>query len=109
LESIGSKLKGFREKAGLNQRELAIACGWSVEDNQGQGRISNYERSIREPSLSDLENLAHGLGVRVVDFFQDDTKHRAVTFSAVVEFISNADKRTLRRLGHMITDVLSEH
>lgn len=42
----------------MTQPELAKACQWS-----SQGRVSNYERGLREPKSGDIALLAKALGV----------------------------------------------
>lgn len=42
----------------MTQPELAKACGWG-----SQGRVSNYERGLREPKSSDVAAIAKALGV----------------------------------------------
>ncbi|MGJ8524133.1 hypothetical protein R84981_002851 [Carnimonas sp. R-84981] len=56
--SIGGRIKKARLDAGMTQPELAKACGWA-----SQGRVSNYERDLREPKSSDVEVLAKALRV----------------------------------------------
>jgi len=61
---LGTRLKQAREAAGLNQRELAAACGVSAM------AISKYERDLSLPSSRVLMRLAEALGVRVEYFFR---------------------------------------
>jgi len=42
----------------MTQPELAKACGWD-----SQGRVSNYERGLREPKSNDVTAIAKALGV----------------------------------------------
>ncbi|MHB0775400.1 LexA family protein [Halomonas sp. WWR20] len=57
-ETIGDRIRKARKRMGLTQPELTAACGWD-----SQGRISNYERDLREPKRTDLEKLAKALDV----------------------------------------------
>lgn len=59
---IGSAIRKARMAAGINQAAVAEACGW-----ESQGRVSNYERGLREPTLSDLDKIAKAVRVRLVD------------------------------------------
>ncbi|TDX29134.1 phage repressor protein [Modicisalibacter xianhensis] len=59
-ETIGDRIRKARKRMGLTQPELTAACGWD-----SQGRISNYERDLREPKRPDLEKLAKALDVSV--------------------------------------------
>lgn len=53
-ETIGSRLKWARVRAGYSQGELAVACGWGKNPAEAQSRVSNYERNAREMTLDDL-------------------------------------------------------
>jgi SOS-response transcriptional repressor LexA len=57
-ESLGQRIKRFRNIAKLSQAALAKACGWD-----SQSRVGNYEKDTREPSLGDIELMAKALGV----------------------------------------------
>lgn len=52
---LGERIKYLRQKQGLSQAELARML------NCTQAALSQYERGIREPSLSDLGNIADTL------------------------------------------------
>lgn len=60
------RIARFRKDAQLTQAELADACGWE----SGQGRIGNYEKDKREPSLTDLKNLCRALGCSMTDLVE---------------------------------------
>lgn len=57
--TFGARLQYWRNKARLTQGELAKKVGWK----DAQNRISNYERSKREPSHSELIALCKALDV----------------------------------------------
>ena len=64
---IGQNIKEARKAKRLTQKDLGERCGWS----DAQTRISNYETDFREPSLSDLSNIAENLGLslsRLIDY-----------------------------------------
>lgn len=68
------RIARFRKDARLTQAELADACGWE----SGQGRIGNYEKDKREPSLTDLKNLSMVLGCSLTDLVEGhDTASRS--------------------------------
>lgn len=64
---IAKNLRALRDRAGMTQLELGLACGWS-----GQGVIGNYE-SLRpkanQPSPERLVTIARVLGVSVAELF----------------------------------------
>jgi transcriptional regulator with XRE-family HTH domain len=66
---IGKKLAQTRKAAGFSQTELAEKCGW--ED--GQSRVSNYERGTRSPDIYDLERIAKACSTSVPEMLYPDT------------------------------------
>jgi len=61
--SFGDRLKQARYVAGMNQPELAEACGWVTDNGPAQSRIANYEANSREPTLGDIILMAQALGL----------------------------------------------
>lgn len=98
---IGLIIKKFRERAGMTQREFAAASGWSVDDNVGQRRVSNYERQLREPKISDLEAMSKALGITLVDFFLDQDSDEATALS-LAEYKEGVDSLTDRELAELL-------
>lgn len=64
--NIGDKIKRARENAGLRQKELANLVGITGKGD-GQGVISNYENSRREPSLAVLTRIAGVVGLTLTE------------------------------------------
>ena len=62
ITKIGEKLKFYRKKLGLTQRELGIKSGVSYTS------ISDYEKGKAFPRKRSLEKLANALGVDVSEF-----------------------------------------
>jgi len=60
METLGQRIRAYREAAQLTQAELARRCGW---ETGGQARIGNYEKDRREPSISALLKIAEALNV----------------------------------------------
>lgn len=60
LTDLGARIKAAREHAKMSQTDLAVACGW-----RNGSRVGNYEQGTREPSLSDLAQIAAETGVRM--------------------------------------------
>ena len=58
--TLGARIREARQAQGISQAALAELCGWE----NGQGRVGNYERNEREPSLSDIQRIAQEAGVR---------------------------------------------
>lgn len=62
------RLARYRKQSGLTQAELALACAWE----NGQGRIGNYEKDKREPSLDDLRKLSKVLNRSLMDIIDGE-------------------------------------
>lgn len=58
--TFGERLQQARQARELTQSQLALALGW---EDRGQGRISNYERDTREPTLHEIERLSTELRI----------------------------------------------
>lgn len=67
MKTIGTLIKEARERAGLTQPQLASLCGW-----ESQGRVSNYEKDIRQPKIEDLKKLALVLKVSMSELIGEE-------------------------------------
>ena len=59
--ALGGAIRQLREKAGLSQEELADRAGLS------RGWVSEIESGRKSPMWRTVEQLAGGLGVRMID------------------------------------------
>lgn len=66
-DTLGARIARLRKQAGLNQRNLAEACGWA-----SQSRVGNYEKNTRLPSIDDLKLIAAALNVTLAELAGDD-------------------------------------
>jgi transcriptional regulator with XRE-family HTH domain len=84
------RLKTAREKADISQAKLGelAKCG-------GQGRIANYERGDRWPSIDDILRLAKAVGVSAEFLIFGPSKDRTSKETVV----SSSDRELLRQLG----------
>ena len=57
------KIRLFREKAGMSQRELATAIGVS------QAAVAQWETGAAQPTLDNLRKAAEALGCNPGDLF----------------------------------------
>ena len=64
--SLGRDLRGLRKARGITLKELALKIGRSV------GFLSQIERGISEPSMSDLRRIANAFDVPTSWFFMVD-------------------------------------
>lgn len=58
---IGSRIKHFREKQGMTQKQLGEKCGIDAAN------IRKYESGKQNPKLDTLKKIAKGLGVHAWD------------------------------------------
>ncbi len=69
-DEFGKRLKYWREKRGLSQRELARKSGVLAQS------ISNYESGqALNPALLRIEWILGALEVSIVDFFSEEINH----------------------------------
>tara|TARA_A100000171_G_scaffold43210_1_gene45087 strand:- start:2791 stop:3471 length:681 start_codon:yes stop_codon:yes gene_type:complete len=73
MNTIGSKIKHYRQAKGWSQAKLAEACGWA-----SQSRVGNYELDRREPSMRDLTRIAEALDITIHDLVDNRPMIRAV-------------------------------
>lgn len=64
---VGTRIKQFRKKAGITQREMATRLGLSYST------YSNYENNLREPGINVVENVAKVLGIPITDILGVDS------------------------------------
>lgn len=65
MSTFGKNLKFERERAGLNQKQLALLIHTS------QQRISEWECDKVEPTVSNIVAIAHALNACYDDLFDD--------------------------------------
>lgn len=66
--SIGEKIKSYRNKAKLTQKDLAEKSGISLR------ALSNYESEIRDPSMEVIIKISDALGVDPLDIVDKEVK-----------------------------------
>jgi len=71
---IGARLRGLRRQKKMSIRELAAACGISVNT------LSLIENERTSPSLHTLQLLARGLGVPLATVFEEEKAENALVF-----------------------------
>lgn len=92
---IGNRIRKFRTKKGLSQKEMATLTGIPYST------YSNYENNNREPSLEQLNKIANVLGISLQNLvFQGsiytemniDTDEEATLYLGI---ISNLEKMNI--------------
>ena len=63
MEWVGREIKGLRKAKNLSLQQVASSCGKSI------GFLSQVERGLSTPSISDLHQIAEALGVQISWFF----------------------------------------
>lgn len=61
---VGWNLRRIRVSAGVSQEQLAVDAG---VDRTYVGRV---ERGVENPSVGNLDKLAHALGVPIIELFR---------------------------------------
>jgi transcriptional regulator with XRE-family HTH domain len=69
---LASKLREIRDRLGLSQDGIIERLG--LRDYIERGKISEYERGVREPDLLTLKAYAAAAGVSVDDLIDDDVR-----------------------------------
>jgi len=101
----------------MTQPELARACGWLSEDGSpAQGRVSNYERGIREPTIQDVWEIGKATGKNITYFYDvegpeetpsENPPQKAKIYSSLKELISSArDSGESELLEDLLLEVL---
>jgi SOS-response transcriptional repressor LexA len=92
---IGKLIRAHRDILGWSQEELALKCGW---ENNGGGRVSNYENGSRAPSLADLERISKAFDVGLKDFLFESptaTQDIAHTMAGITPFATLYELRSI--------------
>ena len=65
LKAFGLLIRQHRADMGISQEELGLRC------NLDRTYISGLERGVRNPSLTALATLAHGLNITVSELLEN--------------------------------------
>ena len=94
-EALGADVRGLRKSRGLTLSELALRMGRSV------GFVSQVERGLSSPSISDLRAIAEALDVPTSWFFANESQNEDE-----LGLIVRADSR--RALGTAESGIVEE-
>src|SRR5262245_14982998 len=78
-EPFGTRLRSWREHAGMSQTQLADAAGVD------QGALCRWERGLGEPEIAAVERLAVALGMSAVELLtgrRANSRRRAIRLTA---------------------------
>ena len=92
-KKLGQNIKRARNNKGVSQTQLAEMLGWQ----SGNSRISNYENGTREPSLSDLDQIAKVLDTSIISLLLDPAElpngvSAEELASVIIAFFSGTDE-----------------
>ena len=82
---IGEKIKSFREKQGLTQKELGSLCGMA------DSAIRKYESGAVKPKMTTVSRIAKALGVETLILTKDDPNY-PITFSIPISELESTMK-----------------
>jgi transcriptional regulator with XRE-family HTH domain len=92
---ISERIRRLRREQGLSIRTLAAKCGLSANT------LSLIENERTSPSVHTLQLLAHGLGVPLVTFFEEEKHTHALVYQ-------QAGQRPLLRFANGTLEKLGE-
>lgn len=101
MAKTASRLKAFREAAGLSQRELARQIG------QDQSNVRYWEQSGNLPRSDVLIPMAKALGVTVEELLGQDKPSRVVSPGGKVRQLFDEVSKLPRRQQEQIAKVVS--
>ncbi|WP_270750303.1 helix-turn-helix domain-containing protein [Fusobacterium hominis] len=82
---IGEKIKAIRKGKDYTLKHLADITGLSI------GFLSNIERDLNSPSISNLQQICSALGVNLMEVFDEDAGTNPITRAAEREEIFNSN------------------
>ena len=98
-QNVGARVRQLREERGLSLRGLAELCGISPNT------VSLIERGASSPSVDTLQNLARGLEVPIVAFFErGETEELLVLTMSYDRVQSEAPGMKIEHLGRGLAD-----
>ncbi len=102
-----SRLKAFREAAGLSQRELARQIG------QDQSNIRYWEQSGNLPRSDVLVPMANALGVTVEELLGQPKPRRVVTpggrLNQAFQRVAKLPRRQQQKIAEVVEALVSRH
>ena len=101
--SIGLKIKEFRKKRGLTQKQLGSRCG--IADSN----IRKYESGIQRPKIETLRKIADALNTIVIENNgQFDLIEKGQTIIKHITHITQNDLLTYPDLDRKLSDYIKE-
>lgn len=96
---IGSELRKFREKLGLNQKQIAEYL------NVDQSYISKCEKDERQLSVDSLEKLCALFGCSITDLFEEHKEKKPMTFAFRANMIDGKDLHAISEINKIALNI----
>jgi transcriptional regulator with XRE-family HTH domain len=107
MAKTASRLKAFREAAGLSQRELARQIG------QDQSNIRYWEQSGNPPRSDVLVPMANALGVTVEELLGQPKPRRVVApggrLNQAFQRVAKLPRRQQQKIAEVVEALVSRH
>ena len=98
--TLGSRIRDFRRKAGMTQRELGIAVGFSPLT--ADVRIAQYENGGRKPKTGILGNLAAVFGISTAALNVPNIENRATLMQTLFALEDRYKLKPIRIYGETV-------
>ena len=99
MATICEKLKMMREKAGLQQGQIAKYLGVT------QSFISEVESGERNLTVDQLESVLHLYGYSLASFADKDLDPQPIRFAFQEQDVSHDDLRTIAEIGRIASNI----
>lgn len=109
VQLLGGRIRAARENAGKTQTQLALACGWfNKDDTPAQGRLSNYEKGVREPGIDEVCDIAAATSTPLTYFYdlEDQYRERSPRSLEIAELARNTSDAETMLLIKRLSEVL---
>ena len=87
---IGEKIKAIRKNKDYTLKQLADITGLSI------GFLSNIERDLNSPSISNLQQICSALGVNLMEVFDEEAGNNPITRATEREEIFNNTESSVK-------------
>lgn len=88
--NLGEKIKSIRKSKNYTLQDLSNITGLSL------GFLSNVERDLNSPSISNLQQICQALGINLMEILNDESEEKPVTRTNEREEIFNNNKTSIK-------------
>lgn len=88
--NLGEKIKNIRKSKEYTLKDLSDMTGLSL------GFLSNVERDLNSPSISNLQQICQALGINLMEILSEEQEEKPVTRTKEREEIFNNNKTSLK-------------